>query len=66
MEVRIAPQQIEIHYPVGVVGKNELPGISTLRNVMGYVDNDDASPASHISQSSGKRPVCPQVSSQVS
>jgi hypothetical protein len=29
--------------------------------VMGYVDNDDASQASHIRQSSRKRPVCPRV-----
>ena len=62
MEVRITPQQIEIHCPVGVVGENELPGIPTLGNVMGYVDNDDTSQASHIRQSSRKRPVCPRVS----
>jgi len=61
MEVRITSKQIEIHCPVGIAGENELPGISTLGNVMGYVDNDDASQASHIRQSSRKRPVCPQV-----
>ena len=61
MEVRITSKQIEIHCPVGIAGENELPGISTLGNVMGYVDNDDASQASHIRQSSRKRPVCPRV-----
>ena len=57
----MAPQQVEIHYPVGVAGENELSGIATLGNVMGYGDNDDASQASHISQSGRKRPVCPRV-----
>jgi hypothetical protein len=38
-ELRILPQQRKIDHAIGVVGENNLPGISSLRNMMRNVDH---------------------------
>lgn len=48
----ILPQQVEISEAVGVAAQNHLPGVSTLRNMMGNVDDYDARQTSHFMKAS--------------
>ena len=43
--LRRLPQQLDVGDAIAVAGQNYLPGIPTLRNMMGNINHDNASEA---------------------
>lgn len=47
MQRSIVPEQVKIDQPFGIGSQNELPGISTLGNVVRYIDGNHTSQTGH-------------------
>ena len=47
MKLRAGAQQSQVSQPIGIAGENDLPGISSLRNMMGNIHRDNAWESSH-------------------
>ena len=62
VKLGILPQQLEVGDAVGVVGQNDLPGVSALGNMMSNVNHDDASEAGHGQKNSRKDRIGGRIS----
>jgi ABC-type polysaccharide/polyol phosphate transport system ATPase subunit len=53
IKLRLLSQQRQVGKAIGIVGENNLSGISPLRNLMGNIRDDDAGESSHNSKYAG-------------